>query len=324
MKKNNAAIYMLSSRKDNLYDCIKSLYECWNNNYDYPVYIHYFDQIYDDSDFQKKFYDISNNIYFKSIKYRIPFSIKYRDLFFNRQYLNYVKNSFSEDRLGYLHMEYFVSDIYNFGKIGVGCKELKKYDFLMRIDDDIKFNNPIEFDLFEKTKGHPIATGHAWSRTEEELKNNNDYFDVRENLYSFIKEYVFENNIHVENNKLRQSIENNKEILMHTLKWSAGNLNIYDMKYFNNLIFKKYISKINKYGGAYKHRWGDQEILGLFNYIHYDIPLLDLNLQKNNLYEPRIKNTTYAPSVRKNKYFTFRKKFINFLRKIFRKIFRQP
>jgi len=303
----NAAVYMLSSRKNNLQSCLESLYEKWNNKYNYPVYVHYFDNIYDDKTFQDNIKKINQKIYFIKVDYQIPNFIDYSDLFFNRKYLNYVKSSFSIDRIGYLHMEYFVSDIYNFGQVGLASAELKNYDFLMRIDDDIIFKKDIDYDLFEASKGFPISTGFTWSTSVEELKNYPQQIEVRENLFSFIKNYVKENNIQILNQDLLKSINENNETLMHTFTWSAGNLNIYDMNYFNNELFKNYINQVNKFGGAYKHRWGDQEVLGLYNYIHYDIPLNDLGLLSGNFYDPRIEGTHYAPSTSNDLFFKLKK-----------------
>ena len=307
MSKYNAAIYMLSSRKENLFECLFSLQENWNNKYNYPVYVHYFDKIYDDKDFQDNIKKINPEIYFIKVDYQIPDFINYNELFFNRNYLSYVKNSFSIDRIGYLHMEYFVSDIYNFGNVGLGSAELKKYDFLMRIDDDIIFQKNINFDLFSASEGFPISTGFTWSSSVEDLESDSQQIEVRENLFFFIKKYVKENKIDILNQDLLKAVNENKETLMHTLDWSAGNLNIYDMKYFNNHTFKNYISQVNKFGGAYKHRWGDQEVLGLYNYIHYDIPLNDLGLLSGNYYNPRIQGTIYAPSTKNNLIFRVRK-----------------
>ena len=49
MKSHNAAIYLLSSRTRLLYKCLDNLFKNWNNKYQYPVYIHYFDNIYSES-----------------------------------------------------------------------------------------------------------------------------------------------------------------------------------------------------------------------------------------------------------------------------------
>ena len=69
MENYNAAIYMLSSRKNNLYRCLESLYEKWNSEYNYPVYVHYFDDIYDDKTFQDNIKKINPKIYFIRVDY---------------------------------------------------------------------------------------------------------------------------------------------------------------------------------------------------------------------------------------------------------------
>ena len=48
MKNYNACINILSSRNKCLPLCVKSLWDMWNKKYNYPVYVHYFDDIYDD------------------------------------------------------------------------------------------------------------------------------------------------------------------------------------------------------------------------------------------------------------------------------------
>ncbi len=45
-------------------------------------------------------------------------------------------------------MEYFSSMLHNFGEKGCPIKELEQYDYLMRIDDDSWFKEPIDFDFF--------------------------------------------------------------------------------------------------------------------------------------------------------------------------------
>jgi len=48
IKKNNAAIYLISSRTKLLELCLTKLFQNWNYKYDYPVFIHYFNDIYDE------------------------------------------------------------------------------------------------------------------------------------------------------------------------------------------------------------------------------------------------------------------------------------
>ena len=53
-KKINACINILSSRTQCLPLCLESLWDKWNYRYNYPVYVHYFDDIYDDEDLRKR------------------------------------------------------------------------------------------------------------------------------------------------------------------------------------------------------------------------------------------------------------------------------
>ena len=53
MTNHNAAIYLLSSRVKLLEDCLFFLNKNWNQKYNYPIYVHHFDDIYTES-FKKK------------------------------------------------------------------------------------------------------------------------------------------------------------------------------------------------------------------------------------------------------------------------------
>ena len=51
MSKLNACIVFISSRKKCIKYSLLSLWENYNNKYNYPVYVHYFDDIYDDESY---------------------------------------------------------------------------------------------------------------------------------------------------------------------------------------------------------------------------------------------------------------------------------
>ena len=65
--KNNAAIYLLSSRKKLLKKCLINLYKNWNHKFDYPVHIHFFDNIYT-QDFIKDI-ETANKSFSKNLGY---------------------------------------------------------------------------------------------------------------------------------------------------------------------------------------------------------------------------------------------------------------
>tara|TARA_B100000787_G_scaffold46012_1_gene33009 strand:- start:2313 stop:3314 length:1002 start_codon:yes stop_codon:yes gene_type:complete len=292
--KHNAAIYLLSSRVKLLEECLLHLYKNWNFQYDYPIYVHHFDNIYSEEFKNRVKNNISSKIYFHQIDYEVPSFINETELFYNRKYLKYVRKSFSKKRLGYLHMEHFVTNITSYGKTGCLVNELRQFDKLMRIDDESYFKSKIEFDLFDVLDNYPFATGYTWSKySYREL-------DTRENLWKFYKQYISDKKIIPKSKILEKAIKENDEKLMHDLKWSAGNLNLYNMNIFkNNEQWDNYLREINNSGGTYKHRWGDIECIGLFGYTFFKTPIFDLKLKDKNLYNNKFPSifSDIAPSV---------------------------
>ena len=125
-------------------------------------------------------------------------------------------------------MLHFVSNITSFGKKGCLVKELKQFDKLMRIDDESYFKSKIKFDLFDILDNYPFATGYTWS------KQSYRELDTRENLWKFYKQYISDKKITPKSKILEKAIKENDEKLMHSLKWSAGNLNLYSMDIIKN------------------------------------------------------------------------------------------
>jgi hypothetical protein len=298
-KRHNAAVYILSSRTNTLKKALEYFYKNWNNKYDYPVYIHHFDDIYSEdyiSDVQK---NISDKITFHQIDYGVPSHIKEEELFYNRSHLQYVRTSFPKSRLGYLHMEHFSSNLHKFGEKGCIIKEMEQYDYIMRIDDDSWFKESIDFDFFDHVQDQPIATAFTWNHC------GLNHLETRENLWDLYLDYLKLENIdpfNIKNQQLREAVLDNDDMKMHTLKWSCGNFNIYNVKMFLDSGFAKWMDYVNEHGGLYKHRWGDLETLGVFTYTMFEDPVCDLDLRNKGLYEPKLPETEvpvsgYAPSV---------------------------
>lgn len=299
-KRHNAAVYILSSRTNTLKKALEHFYKNWNNKYDYPVYIHHFDDIYSKEyidDVQK---NISDKITFHQIDYGVPSHIKEEELFYNRTHLQYVRTSFPKSRLGYLHMEHFSSNLHKFGEKGCIIKEMEQYDYIMRIDDDSWFKESIDYDFFDHVQNQPIATAFTWNHC------GLNHLETRENLWDLYLEYLKLENIDpfsIKNQQLREAVLDNDDMKMHTLKWSCGNFNIYNVKMFLDSGFAKWMDYVNEHGGLYKHRWGDLETLGVFTYTMFEDPVCDLDLRNKGLYEPKLPETEvpvsgYAPSVK--------------------------
>ena len=289
MNKKNAAIYCLSSRKDILKETLECLYDNWNRKFDYPVYIHYWGKVYDDQKFISNINaDISQNIKFIKIKVEIPIQLSEKELFYNRTYNSYVKKKFSKKRLGYLHMCRFASNITSYGAVGCIGEPLRKYDYLMRIDDDSWFIKKIEFDLFDDQ--HILSSGFSSERVSLEVRKN-----CSENLFAFYKDYLKKNNIVPKSNTMREILKQNNEDAFLQLALPAGNLTIFNIKRFLNYPWHSYLEQINKFAGDYKYRWGDTDIIGIFAYTFFDEPIYNYDLVNKGYYLAERKNTGLAP-----------------------------
>ena len=82
-----------------------------------------------------------NNLKIKFIKQQMPKFIKERDLFYNKNNLDYVRTSFPKSRKNYLHMCDFLSD-------PASTPYINNYDIAVRFDDDSWFKAKIKFDFF--------------------------------------------------------------------------------------------------------------------------------------------------------------------------------
>lgn len=281
--KKKAAIFIISGRKDLLYNTLNSFFKNWNSKFNYPIYVHTFGKVYSELEKHLIKKDISPNIFFYEIEPEIPAYIKEKEIFYNRKYNSYVVKNFSKKRLGFLHMCYFASNITSFGKKGCLVKELKNYDYLMRIDDDSLLTKKINFDLFDKLEKYPLATGRL------KISNRKDYLLIRENLLNFLKKFFISRKIKIKNAILNKALKKNDENYLLTIPYSLGNFDLYNMKIIKASIFKQYIKKVNLFGGQYKYRWGDIEIINLFFYAFYKKPIYDFKFGKN-IYIDKVKN----------------------------------
>ena len=130
----NSCIHIISSRTKCLYRCLESLYDCYNSKYNHKVYIHYFDDIYDDETYRNSIAQkISPDIEFISIPYKTPAHIPESQIFYNQDII-YAKRSFPKSRKGYLHMCHFMSNFYRYENT-----KFHFHDMAMSLDDESTF-----------------------------------------------------------------------------------------------------------------------------------------------------------------------------------------
>ena len=178
--KNSACIVLISSRIKCIKQCLKSLWDNYNCKYDYPIFVHYFDDIYDSKKFQNSIKSItSQNVSFISVPYSTPKFLKESELYYNRNELWYVKKSFSITRKGYLHMCNFTSNMY-----GYQNTQLEDYDVVITHDDESGYNKILPYDPVEVILKTDCDFG-AYSYNTR-LKNgepHQGHLDTRINLF---------------------------------------------------------------------------------------------------------------------------------------------
>ena len=285
MKKNNAAITILVARANIIKKMLYYLYENWNKDYDYPVYIHTFGKIINDKLKNEILSEINNKIKFIEIYPEIPSHISEKDLFYNRTYNRYVREAFSKKRLGYLHMCYYASNLGSFGKKGCMSKDLEKYDYIMKIDDDVWIKSKIEYDLFDILEKYPMATGFTVNKDNQTMR------DVRENLWLFYKNYFKKKKIKPIDENLSDALVKDNENVLFNLPWSCGCLELYNIKEIMTKPWIEYLLEANEYGGNYKYRWGDMEIINLFLRSFFKKPICDLDLINKKIIDSKFPDT---------------------------------
>ena len=281
--KLKAAIIILVGRPLLFKKTLRLFYKNWNKKYNYPIFVHTFGNVFNESQklyFKKKY----KNIYFETIYPAIPSHIKKKELFYYRFYNNFAYQSFNPQRLGYLHMCNFTSNIASFGKTGCLGLGLKKYDYLLRIDDDSWFRKKITFDFFNKLKKYPMATARL------DKTQNSKIHLTREKLFFFLKKFIKKNKINVANYELRLALNSGDEKKLFNLPYSMGNFDLYNMKYFKSKQFSKFINAVNAYGGVYKYRWADYDLINLYLYLYHKDPIANLNLSEKIYKSSHIKS----------------------------------
>lgn len=270
-------IFLISARKYLIEECLRKLDQNYNKKYNYPILIFYHGNLYENKRFRNNIKNINQNTEYRfhKIDAKIPLNIQKSDLFWNLD--NPYARKF-KGRIGYLHANHFWNNFMNFN-------ELKEFDYLMRIDDDSWFKEDLDLDFFEEIDKRDglFGTGFTWNSFNE------NHLNTRVNLFKWIKYYVSKYEVIIKDEQLKKSLdlEENNE-LFHTLKWSCGNLNVYNRKMFDCNEWKDYLNEFNKVGGGYRYRWGDIEVIGLYAYMYLDNPLIDFDLIQKGLYKDKL------------------------------------
>jgi len=293
----NACISIVSSRKKCIPECLRSLWENYNHKYNYPVYVHYFDDIYDSEEFRKQISDTTpQDVHFISVPYETPSHIEEKELFYNRKNLWYVRASFPIRRKGYLHMCHFMCNMYGHEKT-----LLHKHDYIMTIDDESMFVKQMESDPFEVMKNREEVMGAMKVYDQREKGIHQGNYDTRVNLWAFIKGYLRHYNIDPKSDFLKNLLSD-PEADENFNYYPCADSYVLKTSMFESIEWKQWMQAVNKFGGIYKYRWGDNDVYSLFYLIHHGDIIHDLKTVDDGYHSQGALRhlEDYAPGVKDN------------------------
>ena len=191
-------------------------------------------------------------------------------------------------------MCHFTSNMY-----GYENTNLQEYDYVMTIDDESSFVQQMPYDPFERLKNRPELFGAMKVYDQNKKKPHQGTFDTRVNFWKFIKGYIKHYDIIPASKFLRDLLVD---------KNSDYNFNFYPIadsyiiktEFFRTTEWKQWITAVNKYGGIYKYRWGDNDIYSLFYLIHLGSEIYDLKTVEDGHHSQNALRhiQDYAPSVK--------------------------
>ena len=270
--KYNACINILSSRTKCLPLCLRSLWDNWNYRYDYPVYVHYFDDIYDNPKIRQAISEFSKSkVEFIQVPYETPKNLKEEELFYNRTDLWYVNTGrFTKSRKGYLHMCHFYNNLYKYPNT-----KLHEYDWFFNIDDEAKFLKEVPYNFFEVVDKSPHQAGVIKMTYPWVKKAHQGVKDSRVGMKDFVIDYVEKYNIKTKSEFINELMKQRTEEYFHE-NLIMGDSWVFKVSTFETEEWKQWSKELNLSNGIYKYRWGDTEMNALFFMIHYGELPLDL------------------------------------------------
>lgn len=300
MNKEKACIVYISSRNKCLKYSMKSIWDNYNYKHNYPVYVHYFDDIYDSEEIREEITEGTSQIaHWRSVPYKTPDHIEEKELYYNRQDLWYVRNSFSIARKGYLHMCHFTSNMYNYENTN-----LHNYDYIMTHDDEAAYLEEPSFNPIDVMDNREELMGALAYKVGglKDGKPHQGYIDGTVNLWEFTKGYLKHHKITPKLPQMQEIIENPD---MDWRMLPQPDTYVIKTEMFETETWKNWITAVNKYGGNYKYRWGDCLVLGMYYHIHYG-KVYDFSEEGNPIKEGIYKQNAfrhiqdYAPGVKDN------------------------
>tara|TARA_R100001079_G_scaffold79722_2_gene43676 strand:+ start:7616 stop:8509 length:894 start_codon:yes stop_codon:yes gene_type:complete len=293
MTKHKACIAILSSRQRTIKLCLDNLWSSFNNKYGYPVYIYYFDDIYDSAELRKNICsNTKQKIIFKQVPYSSPENVSESDMFYNKMDNWYARTRFSINRKGYLHMINFKCNMMNYENTN-----FHDYKYVFVLDDESGFTKEINFDPFQSLYQNKYSMGSFYTQ-EREREPSQGQICTTMHFWNLAKKFIEDNNIDVKSEHIKNLF------LDPDAPINVNRLPIFSMRVVDTDLLKseqwlKWLDAINESGGIYKHRWGDDDIYTMFCLIN-NIEIVDYNTIEGECFNTQHFRSIqgFAPSVK--------------------------
>lgn len=275
----STCIQILSSRWRAVPFAIRSINKMANPG-NYPFMIHYFDDIYQSQFLRKAVSSFASaDINFLEIPYTSPASVSEAEMFYNRTEFEYVRNSFSIKRKGYLHMCNFIINMYRYQNTLI-----HNYDYLRVYDDEAGYQKKIPFEPAKYIYENDIELAALfYDYRLKDGKPHAGHIATKHKLFEFLTYYLDKYKIKPKSKELSDClVAKDPSYQFHYLKWADS----YVMKtsIFESLDWQRWVKEINAQGGVYKYRWGDNEIYTLFGLMHYEYGVYDLGFVNEGIH----------------------------------------
>ena len=163
------------------------------------------------------------------------------------------------------------------------------------------FVKQMPYDPFEVMKQRPEPMGalKVYDQTKKVPHQGN--FDTRVHLWDVVKKFMEHYNIQPAS-KFFQDLLNDPNADMNFHYYPCADSYVIKLDMFKTEEWKKWINAVNSFGGIYKYRWGDNDVVSMFHLIFYDHDIYDLKTVDEGYHTQNALRhlQDYAPGVKDN------------------------
>ena len=234
----------------------------------------------------------TQKIIFKQVPYKSPENVREEDMFYNKKDNSYARNRFSVHRKGYLHMLNFKCNMLNYENTN-----FHNYKYVLLLDDEAGFTKEINFDPFQILCDNKVSMGSFYTQ-ERERQPSSGQIDTTVGLWDFTKQFIKENDIKITSKHI-QNLMKDPNAFININRLPIFGMRAIDINFLKDPLWIRWLETINKNGGIYEWRWGDDDIYTLFSLIS-NTKIIDYNKIEGNCFNTQKFRSIegYAPTVK--------------------------